>query len=249
MIKLNLSLIFLNIDWNSTLKLDKENVDLSFQNFYSKIDSLVEKHAPLHKLTQNQVKTLCKPWITKGIQIAIHKRNKLQKLFFNSKDPKLKKPYELEFKRYRIMIVSLTRKSKRNHFSSYFHDDIHNLKKICQGINSIIANSKSKSCSVSSIYINENHDISSDPITISNKFNEYFSNVAEIARSKIPYSSKHFSEFFKNGIDKTFFISPTDETEIISCITSLNSNKSSGPYSIPIKILQLIKNDIAKPLS
>ena len=77
------------------MKLDKENVDLSFQNFYSKIDSLVEKHAPLHKLTQKQVKTLCKPWITKGIQIAIHKRNKLQKLFLNSKDPKLKKSYEL----------------------------------------------------------------------------------------------------------------------------------------------------------
>ena len=138
------------------------------------------------------------------------------------------------------MIVSLTRKSKRNHFSSYFQDNIHNLKKIWQGINSIIANNKSKSSSVSSIYVNENRDISSDPITISNKFNEYFSNVAEIARSKIPYSSsKHFSEF-KNSNDKTFFI---------SCITSLNNNKSSGPYSIPIKILQLIKNDIAKPLS
>ena len=99
-------------------------------------DSLVEKHAPLHKLTQKQVKTLCKPWITKGIQIAIHKRNKLQKLFLNSKDPKLKKSYELEFKRYRNMIVSLTRKSKRNHFSSYFQDNIHNIKKIWQGINS-----------------------------------------------------------------------------------------------------------------
>ena len=231
------------------MKLDEENVDLSFQNFYSKIDSLVEKHAPLQKLTQKHVKTLCKPWITKGIQIAIHKRNKLQKLFLNSKDPILKKNYELEFKRYRNMIVSLSRKSKRNHFSSYFQDNIHNLKKIWQGINSIIANNKSKSSSVSSIYVNENRDISSDPIAISNKFNEYFSNVAEIARSKIPYSSKHFSEFLKNSNDKTFFISPTDETEIISCITSLNNNKSSGPYSIPIKILQLIKNDIAKPLS
>ena len=92
------------------------------------------------------------------------------------------------------MIVSLTRKSKINHFSSYFLDNIHNLKKIWQGINSIIANSKSKICSVSYLY---------------------FSNVAEIARSKIPYSSKHFSEFLKNSNDKTFFISPTDETEII----------------------------------
>ena len=129
--------------------------------------------------------------------------------------------------------MSLTRKSKKNHFSSYFKDNIHNLKKkMWQGINSIIANGKSKSCSVSSIYVNEKRDISSDPITISNKFNEYFSSVAEVARSKIPYSSKHFSEFLKNSNDKTFFISPTDETEIISCITSLNSNKSSGPYTL-----------------
>ena len=240
---------FFEIDWDSTLKLDKKNIDLSFQNFYSKIDRLVEKHAPLQKLTQKQVKTLCKSWITKGIQIAIHKRNKLQKLFLNSKDPNLKKSYNLEFKKYRNMIVSLTRRSKKNHFSSYFQDNIHNLKKIWQGINSIIASRKSKSCSVSSIYVNENRDISSDPITISNKFNEYFFNVAKIARSKIPYSSKHFSGFLKNSNDKTFFISPTDETEIITCISSLNSNKSSGPYSIPIKILQLIKKDIAKPLS
>ena len=147
------------------------------------------------------------------------------------------------------MIVSLTRRSKKNHFSSYFQENIHNLKKVWQGINSIITNSKSKSCNVSSMYVNKNCDISSDPITISNKFNEYFSNVAKNTRSKIPYSSKHFSEFLKNSNNKTFFISPTDENEIISCISSLNSSKSSGPHSIPIKILQLIKKDIAQPLS
>ena len=33
---------FFEIDWDSTLKLDKKNIDLSFQNFYNKIDRLVE---------------------------------------------------------------------------------------------------------------------------------------------------------------------------------------------------------------
>ena len=46
-----------------------------------------------------------------------------------------------------------------------------------------------------------------------------------------------------------FFISTTDDKEIILFISSLNSNKSSGPYIIPRTILQLVKNDIAKPLS
>ena len=52
------------------------------------MNNLTDKYAPLHKLTQKQIKTLTKPWITKGIQVAIHKRNKLQKLFKNTKDPK-----------------------------------------------------------------------------------------------------------------------------------------------------------------
>ena len=200
-------------------------------------------------VTRKQIKTLTKPWITKGIQVAIHKRNKLQKLFKNTKDPTLKRLHELEFKKYRNLIVSLTRKSKKNHFNSYFHDNIQNLKKDWQGINSIIANNKSKNCSVSSIYVNNNCDISSDPTIISNKFNDYFSNVANVTRTKIPHSSKHFSEFLKIKNDKSFFVSPTDEKEIIFSISSLKSNKSSGPYSIPTKIIQLVKNDIAKPLS
>ena len=72
------------------------------------------------------------------------------------------------------MIVSLTRKSKKNNFFSYFQDNIYNLKKIWQGINSIIANRKSKNCDVTSVYINRKCQISSDPITLSKKFNDYF---------------------------------------------------------------------------
>ena len=146
------------------------------------------------------------------------------------------------------MIVTLTRKSKKSHFSGYFQDNLTNLKKVWQAINSIISN-KSKNQSVSSLYINEKKDTSSDPVIISNEFNEYFSSIAGLTRNKIPHSTKHFSSFLKNRNNNTLFISPTDEVEVISCISSLNSNKSSGPYSIPVNILHLMKADIAKPLS
>ena len=84
---------------------------------------------------------------------------------------------------------------------------------------------------------------------ISNNFNDYFSNVATNTRSKIVHSSKHFSDFLKNSNDKTIFLSPTDEKEVLTCISHLNGNKSSGPSSIPYKILNLLQLDIAKPLS
>ena len=44
-------------------------------------------------------------------------------------------------------------------------------------------------------------------------------------------------------------MSPTDKSEIENIISSLDSNKSVGPNSIPIKILKLLKNDISSQLS
>ena len=47
----------------------------------------------------------------------------------------------------------------------------------------------------------------------------------------------------------TIFLQPTDKEEIANIISSLNSNKASGPNSIPYRILFLLKNDISKQLA
>ena len=79
------------------------------------------------------------------------------------------------------------------------------------------------------------------PFEITNAFNNYFSNVA----LDIKYSAKEFHEFLPPLSIKCFFLSPTDKNEIISIISALDSQKPSGPNSIPIKILKLMKNDIS----
>ena len=42
---------------------------------------------------------------------------------------------------------------------------------------------------------------------------------------------------------------PTDKEEIANIISSLNSNKASGPNSLPYRILFLLKNEISKQLA
>ena len=44
-------------------------------------------------------------------------------------------------------------------------------------------------------------------------------------------------------------MNPTDKNEIINIINNFNMNKSTGPHSIPNDILNLIKLNIAGPLS
>ena len=65
----------------------------------------------------------------------------------------------------------------------------------------------------------------------------------------IKYSQKIFSDYLSNESSSTIFLQATDIEEIANIISSLNSNKVAPPYSIPYKILLLLKNEISKHLA
>ena len=67
--------------------------------------------------------------------------------------------------------------------------------------------------------------------------------------SNIKFSPKHYTDYLFYTNTNTFFLIPTDENEISFIISSLDSHKSSGPSSIPVKILKLLKNGISQQLS
>ena len=88
----------------------------------------------------------------------------------------------------------------------------------------------------------------SDPTAMSNVFNNYFTSIAETTNSNIIFVPKHYIDYLSNANTKTFFLTPTVQNEISFIISSLDSHESSGPNSIPVKILKLLKNDISQQL-
>lgn len=54
-------------DWNTILEIDKKEIYTSFDNFTILFDNLRQQHAPFKKLSNKEIKTLKKPWITTGI--------------------------------------------------------------------------------------------------------------------------------------------------------------------------------------
>ena len=83
------------------------------------------------------------------------------------------------------------------------------------------------------------------PYDIANTFNNYFASIAETTKKSIKYSHKHFSDYLSSeSISATYY-----REEIVNIISSLNSNKASGPNSIPYIILFLLKNGISKQLA
>ena len=116
-----------------------------------------------------------------------------------------------------------------------------------RGLKKIISSNKSNH--IFSTAITVNNETITNPSDIANVFNNYFAKVAIDIQSSIRFSKKKYYDYLMPLNIESFFITPTDSTEVSNIISSLNQNKSDGPNSIPIKILKLLNKDISDQLA
>ena len=84
---------------------------------------------------------------------------------------------------------------------------------------------------------------------ISNYFNNFLTSVAVKINKNIVKSKKTHLSYLGHENSNTIFLSPTLSEDIEDLISSLKTNKASGPNSIPTKILKLFKKEFSEPLS
>lgn len=236
---------YFEIDWDKSLNLNKGDINSSFDVFVKNVERLLDVHAPMRKLTKKETKTLNKPWITPGILNSIKVRNSLLARLSksNTRDNTLHDRY----KAYRNLIVTLIRRSKTNFYKEYFQSNLNNSKKIWQGIREIISISSNKSKAPISLLIDDN--LTSNASKVADSMNTFFNSVASSIRQNLHAPPVNFKSFLKNPIPNSFFIRPTSPIEVQNLINSLSNSKSTGPHSIPVKILKLLIQDISKHLT
>ena len=108
---------------------------------------------------------------------------------------------------------------------------------------------KNKNSDYPSCIIDQGNTIT-DPTEIANKFNNFYTSIADSILDKRKYNgNKSFKDYLNNPLDISMALYSCDETEVKNLLTSLNPKKASGPNSIPTSILHLLAEDICKPLS
>ena len=68
------------------LKLNNNDVNVSFNNFIDRINLIVDKYMPLKKVPNKEFKMRFKPWISHEIIDFIAKKNKLFNKYVKSKN-------------------------------------------------------------------------------------------------------------------------------------------------------------------
>ena len=206
---------YLNIDWEAELQIEKNDVNYSTEKLFSNMNTIIDRHMPVRKLTTKECKQKIKPWITPKIIAKIKTKNKLYKKFMKSKS----KDDQLQFNKVKNEITSLTRKSKQDYYKKYFDKHSKNSKKIWNGIKEII-NLKQKSSSLPTSLI-DNGKFLSNQKDVANHFNSYFSDIAGNILKKRKYKGKHsFQDYLKHALPNSHVFFDCDQLEV-GCLISM----------------------------
>ena len=84
---------------------------------------------------------------------------------------------------------------------------------------------------------------------IANAFNNFFVNAANTVNKDIPLTFKSPNDYLKIPPPNHYFYIQSQNLKLRTLLTLLNSSKASGPFSIPTKLLKLLRSIVSDPIS
>ena len=231
-----------NEDWNDIY--DKTDPQEAYNYFYGKLFKLYEKNIPLIK-TKNKgnIDNQKIPWVTKGILKSRKTKNKLYKKFIKNPNER----NESIYKTYRNKFNKIKKAAKKHYYNKEFNEHKGNLRYSWKLIKEVINKNKVKMELSDHFKVNET--MTSDPVEISNKFNEYFINVGPKLAERIQNNNVNFTTFLGERSVNSIFLDAVTEKEVEIEISNLSGNKSCGHDEIPPKLVKEISKQIVKPLT
>lgn len=231
-----------SVDWQELFSLNNFTSTTLFNLFYTKVSEIVDKHIPIRQLSQRELKVQSKPWITSAIRKSIQFKNKLYKKYLKTKSIY----YHSKFKIYRNKLNHLLRISKNAYYNDYFTKNTKNSKLVWKGIKQIIR--LDPKTYQTPTKITENNREITDIKEIADAMCKYFANIGDQLASTIPNMNKSPLDYMTLPNPDSFYIFPVTSFEIENEISKLKNGKATGPFSIPVKILKMLKFVISRPL-
>ena len=126
-----------------------------------------------------------------------------------------------DFRNKRSLITTLIRSSKPQYYKDFFNEHCKSAKKTWEGIRSIIKVSTKNRFLPTKLRDRINHI--TDRKEMAYKFNEFYVNIGNMVEEKIPQAKSKFSDFLKNSMTNSIFLSPVDDKEMLDMFSKIDS--------------------------
>ena len=115
--------------WENILSQANLPASSAFDLFSKQVNTLLDEHAPIHKLLKKELPLKKKLWISKSIQSLMRERDRLFKCYWQKTNSKVKLTNHNDYKRIRNTVVSKIKESKKQYSEIFFQRNSKNLKK------------------------------------------------------------------------------------------------------------------------
>ena len=227
------------VNWESY---KTDNINEMFDKVHTVITESVDTYLPKTVKIVSPKQQVRKPWITTGIlKSVVHSK----KLYRKTLRKDSKTIDHEKYINYQKSLKRIKRIAKIHYFQSQCNAYRNNTSKLWKIINTISGRSNDKSCLIEKIKIN--NIMNFNPLLIANNLGKYFSEVGSTFAEKIPPPNKEIKEYLKMipVNEKSLFMRPTSEKEIVKLIGALPNKSSSGFDEISNIILKEIKTEVA----
>ena len=207
------------------------------------------KHMPSKWVKFNKYKHKMSSWITQGLLKSNKFRDNLYKrLKLTNPNSTNYNTININLKTYNGILKRSIRTAKHTYFELCFNRFKNDIRNTWKTINDIL--SKTKLQTKSKTVIVENGVTHKDKEIIANKFNHFFTNIAQTLAREIKYDgNKNYKYYLNKRIDTVFTFQNIDEETVRKTIQNLPSKNSCGLDGISSKLIKIIEPAIIKPLT
>ena len=214
-------------DWSPVIESNDAQTSMSL--FHSSYKKSFDECFPMRTIKFGYKNR--KSWLSDGVKKAIAHKNKLYFRF--RKSPTLEN--QTIYKAYRNKLNSLIRRLDIEHYKNLIEMNKNNIRKSWQVIKEII-NKNRTSKQQTAFKVNDR--LTEDKQKIANGFNKFFVEIGPTLEKKCPPSPESPITWMKDRSNNSFFVVPTNETEVYNIIKSLK-DCSTGWDGINLSSLSL----------
>lgn len=227
--------------WEPIIKTNDSQI--AYQLFIEKLNNYINT-STTETITNFNKKKKLKPWITAGLITSIQHRDKMKVRLLKNYSLEL----ENEYKNYRNRINHLIRKTKNEFYQTKIAEAGNDYKKIWSLINNISGKTEKKKVDNTDILITGTKECTNNNLEKANIFNSYFKNVGIDMAKNIPKIEYPKNINNTEIVERSIFLKPVTNNEVIMLISKLKNNSAPGSDKIAAVTLKNIHEFIILPL-
>ena len=211
---------------------DLDEVNNSYDIFSTNYLNLFNKYFPY--VRQSRTSYNNKPYITSGIKVSIKNRNKLYNKYLNNKNETNKSIW----RKFRNKTRTIITRSQEMYYNKLLKSNQNSSRQLWSTFGKILNNNKQNKRKIGSL--NVNGDKISDPQTITDSFNNFFSKIGDNLAAKFAgNNTNEFKKYLGSPANQSMLLYKISHSEIKNAIKNLKNSNSSGEDEITSDFVKL----------